>query len=107
MTSELTPETMNPAWSQAHSKAAIAEGWEIFDCDGSCNGRWQVDCIDTPADWEHLNDGVAPPKLENDEAAWAIVANGNEPHHGAAREFLKAHNPAEYDLVMKFKKEST
>jgi hypothetical protein len=96
------PHKMTPAWSVEHSNAAIAEGWEIFDCDGSSNGRWQVNCLDSPLDWAEEG-GVVPPELNGDEAAWKIVANGTQPHHEAARVFLQAHNPQEYALVMKHK----
>jgi hypothetical protein len=94
---------MVPPWTEAHSSAAIAEGWEIFDCDGSSNGRWQVDMLDDPAEWAQINGGVLPPRLDDDQHAWALVANGTLPHHLAARAFLQAHNPPEYELVMKYK----
>lgn len=99
------PEHMIPAWTKAHSSAAIAEGWEIFDCDGSSNGPWQVDELDEPDEWAQLNGGVVPPQLESGEVAWRIVANGTLPHHIAAREFLQAHNPQEYEMVMRHKEQ--
>lgn len=99
----MNPSTMTPPWTEAHSNAAIAEGWEIFDCGDSSNGRWQLDALDSPEDWAHLNGGTIPPRLDDNEAAWRIVANGTMPHHIAAREFLQVHNPAEYALVMQCK----
>lgn len=102
----MNPADMDPPWSEQHSNAAIAEGWEIFDCEDSSNGRWQVDELDDPSSWIHLTGGVAPPKLDDNEAAWAIVANGTLLHHEAARAFLQTHNPQEYALVMQQLKEN-
>ena len=89
----LDPEQMRPAWSRNHDQAAAQEGWGLFDCDDSENGRWQVCRIDDSTEPSHT-------QLANDDEAWKIVATGTKDHHVAARHFLKAHNPKEYHAIM-------
>lgn len=76
------------AWLYRHAAAARKEGWSIFDCSGSDNGRWQICRIDSPDDDEG--------ELESDRDAWDLVAKGTEPHHVAARDFIRAHNDVEW-----------
>lgn len=86
------------AWEATHAGAALAEGWSIFFCDGGDN-QWQVQRIDDPNETaEYLND---------DEVAWLIVANGTGAHHLATLEFLRAHCPLEYDLILTYKENPT
>lgn len=87
------PAEMTPAWSDAHCDAAIKEGWDIFDCGDSDGGPWQL---------QHLDDASAIPgsaQLHSDQQAWLIVARGYAPHHVAARAFLQAHNPKEWQSI--------
>jgi hypothetical protein len=88
-------------WPSVHSDKAVREGWDIWDSEGSDNGHWQVQRIDDPSAFVEAT-GFAPPKLVSDDDAFRIVANSNQPHHIAAREFLKTHNPKEYHSVMGF-----
>lgn len=88
-------------WSDAHSDAAVREGWDIWDSEGSENGRWQVQRIDDPEAFYEAT-GFTPPRLTSDAEAFCIVANGTEPHHSVARGFLRYHNPKEYQAVMNF-----
>lgn len=91
-----------PAWTQEHSHAAAREGWDIWDSEGSSNGRWQVQRIDDPVAFGEAATFV-PPTLGSDEDALQIVANGTDPHHVAARQFLLAHNLAEYEAMVAFR----
>lgn len=99
---QLDAHEMSPAWTQANDDAAAREGWNIWDSAGSVNGRWQLQRIDDADAFEEAA-GFVPVQLKSDDDAFQIVANGTEPHHEAARSFLKAHNPAEYEAVMGFK----
>ena len=88
------PDQLSPAWLPKHDGAAIAEGWSIFDCDGSDNGRWQLCRIDGASMLPEFQ------PLASDDEAWKIVATGTGAHHLAARQFLKVHNPQEFAAVM-------
>jgi len=77
---------------QWHSPEARVEGWDIFYTNGSVHGLWQIQRLDEDA------------ILNNDTEAWEIVANGTEPHHISAREFIAANNTAEYSRLMNRKK---
>ena len=83
-------ENLNPAWSNVHSEAAQREGWDIFDTRGSDSGPWQIQRFDD------ATDVPGAPQLKDDEAAFRIVLHGSAAHHGAAREFIRAHNPNEW-----------
>jgi hypothetical protein len=81
-------------WYELHSEAARAEGWDIWDCTSTEGGHtWQVQVFDDA-------EAIGRPALNNDVAAWALVANGKEPHHYAARAFLRINCPAEFCAVM-------
>jgi len=88
-------------WTIEHRYAARAEGWDIFECDGSANGPWQVQRFDD-ARYHTLTDGSHPPQLNDDDAAWVLVASRVKPHHVAALAFLQANNPQEYDHIVAF-----
>lgn len=79
---------------------AVAEGWTIFECEGSAYGRWQIQRLDDPLNAEQGYGIANVPDLVDDEAAMRIVALGTEPHHVAAREFLRLHSPQEYDALV-------
>ena len=91
---------MSPAWSYDHETLAAREGWQISECTGSDNGPWQVANFASPEDHREAF-GFLPPFLDGDAAAMHLVANGASEHHLAAREFLRAHNPMEYEAIMK------
>jgi len=81
---------MSPAWSDAHRAAAHLEGWDIWDACGSENGPWQIQHFDDASD---IPEAI---QLGSDDDALRIVVNGSEPHHEAARRFIRAHNPIEW-----------
>lgn len=86
---DVTAALAPPEWTPEMKKLANDEGWGIFDCTGSAGGPWQLQKID--------EDAIIP----DDEAAWRLVVNSNVPHHRAAVEFLRIHNPLEYNTIMK------
>lgn len=90
------PSAMAPAWSHEHAGAALREGWDIFECEGSANGPWQVQHLDD------ASDVPGAPQLESDGDAWRVLLTGNQPHHAAALDFIKAHCPEEYERLMEF-----
>lgn len=78
---------------QFDGERAEREGWGIFDCDGSDNGPWQIQKID------------ASDLLENDMHAWQLVARearAGSAYHRSAIEFIREHNPTEYESFCKF-----
>lgn len=83
-------------------RKAVAEGWTIFDCDGSEYDRWQVQAFADASDAERAYEVPNVPQLDNDDVAMQILGQGNETHHVAARAFLKKHSPREYAAVMKY-----
>lgn len=74
--------------------AAHLEGWAVFTCSGSDNGPYQIQRLDAP------DEGEA--ELATDEAAWLLVIRGIEPHHIAPMNFIKEHNPQEWEAISKF-----
>lgn len=69
---------------------AIDEGWCISECHGSENGPWQLQKCD------ELD------ILKNDLEAWRLVidyADAGSEYHLKALQFLKDHNPIEYDCI--------
>ena len=77
-------------WTVSDSLAAIAEGWDVCDCDGSENGRFQLckrDDMDAFAD---------------DTDAWVHVATRareGSALHAQALVFVMRHNPIEYTAI--------
>lgn len=88
------PEFMTPPWSAAHARAALTEGWNIFESEGSAYGPWQIQRLD----WAEETPGAK--QLEDDESAWNIVLTGTAAHHAAALAFIRAHNPMDYETMM-------
>lgn len=80
---------------EPHRAAANAEGWDIWDCNDSAH-RWQVQKFD---DLYACDANI--PTLDSDQLAWKIVAKGTEPHHIAAREFLRVNCLPEYQMMMR------
>lgn len=89
-----------PYWLASHALAALREGWNVYDSNGSANGDWQVQCLDDPA-LASKELGFSVPILKYDDKAWRLVYEGTEPHHVAARTFLQAHNPKEWASIKK------
>ena len=80
---------LTPAWTAADSEAAMTEGWELFDTDGSEGGPWQIQRLDEAG------------LLSTDTDAWSLVMHGKAPHHQAARRFIQANNPKEWHAMLK------
>jgi hypothetical protein len=73
---------------------AVKEGWSIFDCDGSDNGRWQLQRCDEQE------------IFVTDVAAWVFVrakAAEGSPYHIMAMLFLETHNPPEWRAICRLK----
>ena len=87
--------TMDPPWTEENDRAASKEGWCLSECQGSANGPYQVQSFDDASDVE------GAPQLDGDEQAWSIIIKGEKAHHVAALAFVKAHNPMEYEAIMK------
>ena len=92
-------DTYNTGWSQADWTLAFSEGWNIWHCDGSDNGEWQVCKYDEP----DLFDGM--PEWDEDTDVWAHVyeraARGSVTHQRALN-YVKRWNPMEYDCIVKW-----
>lgn len=67
-------------WPRECQQAAQKEGWDIFDADGSADGRWQLQAITCPEDG-------SKPIFQTDEKAAAHVKDmavkGSELHRRA------------------------
>ena len=78
----------NPVFDNTQAEQ---EGWSIFDCAGSDNGRWQLQkCDDKHVFMSDLN-------------AWDFVrqmADAGSAYHVEALRFLQEHNRCEWDLIM-------
>lgn len=91
---------MNP--HEWNNEQAFNEGWGIFDCDGSENGPWQIQRIDSPEDMEPPPPYTEPVFLLDDHA-WDHVrrqAARGSIYHKAALDLIREQNPQEYALIM-------
>ena len=87
-------------WTEENSRAAEAEGWDIFDSEGSVNGPRQLQAFDEPELWPGAPQPYPFPG--GDPEVWAHVrrrAGEGSPLHIHALEFLREHNPQEYDAI--------
>jgi hypothetical protein len=78
-------------WTPEDQLAAQRQGWDIFDCEGSADGRWQLQAIAAPSDHPHLD--YDEPKFPGDKEAAAFVreqALKGDPLAKKAIEFLVA-----------------
>lgn len=75
---------LDKVWEPWAAVAALREGWNIWDTQGSENAPFQICKIDSPDDIE----GVEVPTLQEDADAWEIVLKGTGEHHQLAREFV-------------------
>jgi hypothetical protein len=89
-------------WTHDDSWTAMQEGWDIFDCDGSDNGPYQLCVLDEPILLPEL--GYTEPKFTGDTEAWIHVRTQAREHdsplHQKALTFLYTHCPAEYQRIM-------
>ena len=96
----------------------MAEGWGIFDCDGSENGPFQVCTFDEPELWPEEEGGWEakygrpyPWPVVNgtaqDEKAWEFIqarlAEGSE-FHERLIEHLREVNPMEAEAILSWGK---
>lgn len=89
------PEAMEPRWSDEHCTQAQQEGWDIFDTHGSDSGPWQLQRLDDASEFPGAK------QLASDAEAWRLVFEGHAPHHVSAREFIRVHNPMEYEWALR------
>lgn len=90
----LEEDAMVALWHSVHGAKAAEQGWSIFDCDGSGNGRWQICKIDSPDG----PDGQEP--LADDDQAWSIVMNGTDDMHESARALIWQLNRKEWGAMV-------
>lgn len=76
-------------WSVADTCRAADEGWGIFDCDGSGNGRTQLQASDEAE------------MFPDDDAAWRFVVSQSytSEFHARALSVIERHNKAEFLAV--------
>lgn len=80
-------------WTRVDSAAAMAEGWDIFSCDDSAHGPYQL---------QKLDEGDQFP---DDGDAWRHVvklAASESPLHIRALAFLADKNPTELARIIDF-----
>lgn len=86
-------------WTTEDSEAANAEGWDLFDCDGSDNGPLQLCKIDDPEMWREDRKVVIEQTWEEDNEAWVFVWTNPSPLHTKALEIIKVENPQEFEAI--------
>jgi hypothetical protein len=96
VTAPITPEW----WTAEDRAAADREGWDIFQCDGSGGGLWQIQKFDD------VDDELAPVIIENvgrlwetDTEAWLHIWTVPSDLHARALAFIRALNPLEWDAI--------
>jgi hypothetical protein len=86
-------------WTADDAAQAQAEGWDIFDSDGSDNGPWQLQSFDSPEDWDLA---PSPYPFSSDEDVWRHVvseASTGSRLHVKALAFLHIYNRPELDAI--------
>ena len=84
----------------AYDQAALREGWVLSECHDSRHGPLQVQCVDDAAALQAAwSLPFVVPALDSDLDAWALVRDGVQPHHQAARELLACFNPIELGCI--------
>lgn len=81
---------MKPRIPEFDNSQAVTQGWSIFECTGSDNGPYQLQCCD--------DDDV----FLDDAAAWGYVvkcARGGSEYHKQALAYLRDHNPMEIKAI--------
>jgi hypothetical protein len=97
ITGAVAPDgTAAPEWAAADGDAAGREGWDIFQCDGSGGGMWQIQRID---DLGEVNADAAARLLADDEDAWMRVWSVPSELHARALAFIRVMNPAEWEAI--------
>jgi hypothetical protein len=96
VTDPITPES----WTDQDRAAAEREGWDIFQCDGSGGGLWQIQKFDDPDD--EVADVITATVgrlWETDEEAWLHIWTVPSDLHARALAFIRALNPLEWDAI--------
>jgi hypothetical protein len=77
-------------WVSEHEPVATREGWVIRDRAGSWG--WQIESID------QSDKGCT--QLDDDDDAWRVVLEGQQPHHVTAREFMRRFGRTDYYMFL-------
>lgn len=80
-------------WTKFDSDSSQEEGWDIFYCEGSADGLWQIQRIDEPA------------ILDSDERAWELVGSQTTEIQKKALSFVLEKNPKEFKRIQPYLKE--
>lgn len=75
-------------WTDKHSDAAQAEGWDLRECESSIYGRWQL--------WASEDSMQRSASIDSDDSAWEVVLFGTREHHQLAQRLIHDHNPKEW-----------
>lgn len=94
-------------WSDEDSKLANMEGWDIFNCEGSDNGPYQLDKIYDPEGWGAETGIPVFRTWEDDTDVWVFVRDTPTALHTRALLFLEQANPQEHKAILAFGKEET
>ncbi|MBN9548496.1 MAG: hypothetical protein J0H31_06330 [Alphaproteobacteria bacterium] len=87
-------------WLADEIEAAQAEGWDIFEAEGSISNENG----DRPFQLQALDDSDIFTGHNRDVDAWRHVytkAQAGSPLHQQALDFLREHSPAEYEAIVK------
>lgn len=72
----LTPEPGVIGWSRDKSAQAVAQGWEIFFCEGSDDPLWQLQAVMGSEEYQTTADAlVISDRFKSDQDAWRFVWN--------------------------------
>jgi len=89
-----------PEWTAEDRAAAEREGWDIFECQGSAAGVWQIQSFDD------VDDELAAVITANvgrvwgdDPEAWMHVWGVASDLHAKALTFIREMNPAEWEVI--------
>ena len=94
-------DVYNLGWTETDWQDANAEGWNIWHCDGSENGLWQICKYDEPELVDYVTDG----KWETDPDVWLHVytrAAQGSPLHQRAMDYVRIWNRPEWDSIVKW-----
>lgn len=90
-------------WPRECQLQALQEGWDIWQCDGSAGGPFQIQVLEEPELLPEL--GYTTKKFDDDTDAWVHVrtraAEGSELHVRAML-FIEHHNQLEYVRIMRW-----
>ena len=84
-------KTMNNEWTYEDSENATKEHWDVWDCEGSLNGRWQIQAFDDDM-------GV---HFKDDPELWQWLIDNPTTLRVKAIQFIKDNNEIEYNTIIK------